>query len=198
MLAMVGTVVLMASSASAFTWTIFGTADSGQWDGTNIAGRDYVLTFTAGSFAGQLGPSFYWGTTSAALDIQGLGTYQLGGGQVAQTGLTSTVPATDNLFAQPAEPSSIVNLDLPDGVLGNPTTLSAWGPVNAMFGSVVLHPLSTGWTLTDSVSSIITVCTRPGCGPGGQVPEPSTWLFLWLGLLTMAYAIRKAEPAYHF
>lgn len=198
-LAMVGAAVLMATSVNAapFTWTFSGTADSGHWGSDDLMGRDYVLKITypdstvPGFTSGSLPNAAYWSATMpATVDIQGLGIIATSFIQMQQLSLSA-----DQLLAIGAN-QLIINL--PSGTLGDEKVLSEWGPVKAIAGGVVVdteNSVNSFFQLRDfaTATSMITVCTRPGCAQVGQVPEPSTWLFLSLALVAMVFATRRAE-----
>lgn len=175
--------------AAPFTWTISGTADSGQWNGTDLAGRDYVMQISSNTPLFRNG-SVGFGSTfnpTVTIDIEGLGIKNHGFSFLTQE-------PGDSLFLFTAGGPNGGNIGLPAGTLGSNTEVySLWGPVQGT-GTMDLRDspfdVNPAFRLVDSgtPTSQITVFTGTRTG---QVPEVSSWVLLVLALATVACAARS-------
>jgi hypothetical protein len=178
--------------AAPFTWTISGTADSGQWNGTDLAGRDYVMQISSNTPLFRNG-SVGFGSTfnpTVTIDISGLGIKNHGFSFLTQE-------PSHKLFLFTAGGINGGNIGLPAGTLGSnefdTEVYSLWGPVQAT-GSLDLRDspfdVNPAFQLVDSgtATSQITVFTGTRTG---QVPEVSSWVLLLLALATTALAARR-------
>jgi len=169
--------------ADPFTWTFTGVADSGHWDLNDLTGLAYTLRLTTDTAApDQNGFNDFgtYGNLSAEIEIATLGTRTLGDFAFIEQFTTAD---SDRLRIRGPDGGVESVLRIPIGTLGDPDSLTVWGPVETL-GIGALGALkiddpgipNPSFQLVDldTPGSPITVSTS-------TVPEPGTLTLLGVG-----------------
>jgi hypothetical protein len=172
--------------ADPFTWTFTGIADAGHWDANDLTGLAYTLRVTTDGAAPNENPfpGFgTWGNLTAEIEIETLGIRTLGNFAFIEQFSTQTSNRL-RVRGPNGGPESV--LQIPLGVLGDPASLSVFGPVQTLGVGSMFKITDPGipnppFELIDldNATSRITVATT-------LAPEPATITLFGMGLAVAA------------